>query len=66
MKCERCGKDLDAKLCKNCRCIIPNNEFTEICTADMKSADSMWHGWMQDKWIEARKWWENKLKEKYE
>jgi hypothetical protein len=38
------------------------NEFSEHATGDMASADSMWHYWMQDKYEDARKWWEEQRK----
>ena len=43
---------------------LPYNEFSEQMTGDMASMDTAWHHWLQDKYAEQFKKWEQKLKEK--
>lgn len=33
---------------------VPDNEFSEICTGDMRDMDLMYHHWMQDRWNKER------------
>jgi hypothetical protein len=40
------------------RQFLASNEFSEFATADMPTADSAWHHWLQPKYDQAqrRKW----------
>ena len=43
----------------------PLNEFSEHCTGDMPSEDSMWHFWMQEKYDSVRPLWEAQYAKRY-
>jgi hypothetical protein len=40
---------------------LPDNEFTEICSADMPDLDLAYHHWLQDRYAEQFKKWEEKM-----
>jgi len=41
---------------------IPYNEFSEICTGDMKDMDPAYREWIKPQWKKAREAWEKKIK----